>query len=307
MANENIAQFPTPLERLAAKLADYLKRDTKNHADWIDVQEGICLTLVEARDQFRADIEFGQWFDANGFTIDPHTRAAAIEMGRNPEALRACLEITDRRSLRMIYKKEFSRFGTTAKPKSRRKQSHLPFSRPSDQFKLALEAYDELAAKGETITARAIMKMTGLSETPVRRAMERKRAEAELDPLTPTEMRASMLKRYELAIKKARFEIREELKAEVYQELDVFARRIKERSDRADRILGGYKGVMSRETFRKIKACLHPDHNTFKFPAEALQAFSELEVVLVKPDNPTYEGPPLPTTAAELMARRRRR
>jgi len=171
----------------------------------------------------------------------------------------------------------------------------------------ALDAYDELEAKGEAITARAIEERAQVSNTPVRRVFALKNEEAKLDPLTPAEMRATMQKRYELAIRKARLEIREELKEEVYRELDGLVRRVKERSDRADRVLQNFKGVMSKDAFRKIRACLHPDHNSFKFAAEALQTFSELESVLVKPDDPIYRGPPLPTTAAELMARRRRR
>jgi hypothetical protein len=120
-------------------------------------------------------------------------------------------------------------------------------------------------------------------------------------------MSASMAKRYEAAIRKARAEIREELRQEVYKECDVFVASIKERAERADRILAGHNGALSRDAFRRIKACLHPDHNTFTFAAEALQTFSELEDVLVKPDPPPRDGvPPLPQTAAELMARRRR-
>ena len=45
-------------------------------------------------------------------------RAAAIAMGREPEALRACLEATGRRSLQWIYRFEFSEF---AEVRSRRR------------------------------------------------------------------------------------------------------------------------------------------------------------------------------------------
>jgi hypothetical protein len=218
--------------------------------------------------------------------------------------LRECLMVTGRRSLQHIYSSEFSRFTQVSKPASRRKQK-LDLGRPSKAFEKAKEAFEELEAKGEPFTADDVAEKAGTSSTPVRRVFAYKQAEIELDPLTPAEMRKTMLKRYELAVKKARLEIREELKDEVYKELDVFVRHVKERSDRADRILSSHKGVLSKETFRKIRACLHPDHNTFKFAAEALQAFSELETVLVKPDDPVFTGPPLPQTAAELMARRR--
>lgn len=310
MADENVVQLPTLLERLADRLRNYLTRDAQNRAEWIEIQEGICLTLAEARGQFLPDIEFGQWCETNGFgaaKLNHQTRAAAIAMGRDPQALRACLEETDRVSLHTIHQFDFPRFTNGCKPAASRRKPKLPLNRTSPEFKKAEDAYDALAARGEPFTAQDIAKAAGTSDTPVRRVLAFKQAEAAFEPLSPSEMHKTMLKRYELAIKKARAEIREELKAEVFKELDVFVRHVKERSDRADRILANYKGQMSRETFRKIKACLHPDHNTFKFAAEALQAFSELEVVLVKPDDPTYDGPPLPTTAAELMARRRRR
>lgn len=310
MADENVYQFPTQLQRLANEILDYLTRDGRNRDEWIEIQIGICTRLAEARGQFSADIEFGQWCETNGFgtkELNHQDRAAAIAMAGDPQALRACLEATTRRSLQLIHREEFPRFTNASKPSSRRKQRHIPLNRPSPEFEKAKDAYDTLAAKGEPFTVQDIANAAGVSDTPVRRVLAYKEAESLFEPLTLGEMNKTTLRRYELAVKKARAEIREELKAEVYAELDVFVRHVKEKSDRADRILATYKGMMSRETFRKIRACLHPDHNTFKFAAEALQAFSELEAVLVKPDDPVYDGPALPTTAAELMQRRRRR
>jgi hypothetical protein len=127
--------------------------------------------------------------------------------------------------------------------------------------------------------------------------------------LDPADMQKTMLRRYEAAIRKARQEIREELRQEVYRELDVFVRNAKERYERANRIIAAHKGVMSKGAFRRIKAALHPDHNKSRFAAETMQMFSDLEDVLVKPEEPIRDSgaPPLPTTAAELMARRRHR
>lgn len=306
MADENIIHLPTPLERLAASIRNNLKRDADNHAEWLEIQESICLELAEARSRFKANITFGQWCEENGFgenVLSSDTRWAAVAMGRDPEALCECLNVTERRSLETIYRLEFSRFRNV--PKTPRKRNEKPASRPSPQFEKAKAAYEAIEARGEPITEAAIRAEAGVSSTPVRRVMAYKEAEAELDPLSPADMRETERKRYELALRKARAEIREELKAEVYSELDVFVRDIKDRTDRADKILAGYSGVMSREAFRKIRACLHPDHNTFTHAAEALQIFSELEPVLVKPEEPTFSGPPLPATAAELMARRR--
>lgn len=307
MTEENVVQLPTRLERLARDLNAYLQRDDSNRADWIEIQEGICLTLAEARSDFTADVEFGQWCSHNGFgedALDYQTRAAAIKMGRNPGALRACLEATERQSLRTICLREFNRFDNGVKPTTRRKQPRLDLSRPSPEFEKAKVAYDEIKASGETVTVAKVAKLAGVSNTPARIAVAFKQGTEEPRPLRPDEMSGSMTKRYEAAVKKARAEIREELKIEVFKELDVLVQHAKERSERADRILASHQGVMTRDAFRKIRACLHPDHNTFALAGDALQIFSELEDLLVKADEPIGAGPPLPTTAAELMARR---
>lgn len=306
MADENVVQLPTLLERLALRLTGYLGRDHTNRAEWIEIQEGVCLTLAEAREQFAADVEFGQWCDSSGFgadVINHQTRAAAIAMGQEPEALRKCLEATERRSLQHIYVNDFGRFTHVSKPPRRQAKFNL---KSSPQRKKAKDAIDDLEAEGEPITYKAVRERAGISDTPIRAAIAEKRAEAALDPLTPAEMNKTMARRYELAVRKARAEIREELKAEVYKELDVYVLHWKERIERADRILANHDGIMSRDAYRKIKACLHPDHNTFVHAVEALQIFTEAEDLLVKADVTAVAGPPLPTTAAELMARRRR-
>ena len=110
---DNVLHMPSLLERLADKLRGLLARDATNRQEWVEIQMGKCLTLAEMRGQIPPNIEFGRWCDENGFGKDVlkhHTRAAAIEMGREPEALRACLEATQRRSLLHIYKNEFPRF-----------------------------------------------------------------------------------------------------------------------------------------------------------------------------------------------------
>ncbi len=308
MTEENIVQLPTLLERLAGKLKGCLTKEAANREEWIALQEDKCATLVEIRDQFPANIEFGQWCDTNGFgsdVINHQERAAAIAMGKEPEALHACLTATTRSSLEAIYRFEFDRFTNVRKTTAPRKQKDT--GKPSPQMQRALDAYDTLKAHGEPITSQAIRDLANVSDTPVRRVLALKSEEAKLDPLTPAEMRVTQLKRYELAIKQARIEIRQELQNEVYKELDIFVARHKERIERAERTLAAYKGVMSHGMFRMIRACLHPDHNTFKFAAEALQAFSELEAVLVKPEPPASNAPPLPSTVAELMALRRGR
>jgi hypothetical protein len=82
---------------------------------------------------------------------------------------------------------------------------------------------------------------------------------------------------------------------------------MKKKEEWANRIIDSHKGIFSRQDYRKILACLHPDHNSFQFAAEALQAFSKQEKVLVKPEPPARNPntPPLPSLA-EMMASRDR-
>lgn len=305
MANENIVQLPSVLERLATRLKTYLNRDATNRHEWIEIQEGICCTLAEAREEIGADIPFGQWCKDNGFDkINHQDRAAAIVMGNDPMALHACLQVTERRSLQLIHKHEFERFTSASKP-SRRKVR--PKHKPSPEFTKAKAAIAELQAEGATVSHKAVRERAGVSDTPVRIAMAEARAEAELPPLSVGDMNKTQEKRFEIAVRKARAQIREELKDEVYKELDHYVVYWKEKVERADRILSNWNGIMAREKFRMIRACLHPDHNSFTHAAEAFQTFIALEGVLVKPEPSGLTAPPMPGTAAELMALRRKR
>ena len=190
MIEDNVATLPTRLERLADKLRGYLSREVTNRQEWVEIQIGKCTTLVEMRDQFSADIDFGRWCDENGFgkgIINKDTRAYMLKMGREPETLRKCLEATERRSLEMIYRHEFGsvlsaqnttgdRFlsaqkptgdnsETASKPKSRHNQSRR---RPAPQTETAREAIRPLVERGEPIKNRAeLAERYGFSETTI--------------------------------------------------------------------------------------------------------------------------------------------
>lgn len=308
MADENIVKMPSVLDRLATRIKAYLARDAANRTEWVEIQEGVCCALAEAREQFPANIEFGQWCADSGFgenVINHQDRAAAISMGNDPMALYACLKATERRSLQLIYKYEFERFTSVSKTKQPRK-SNLE-NKPTPQFLKAKQAILELQAEGKEVSHKAVMDRAGVSDTPVRTAMAQAKLEAQLTPLGPGDMDKTQEKRFEIALRKARAEIREEMKAEVYAEFDSFLAHWKERIGWAQKVRDNWNGVISRDAFNLIRACLHPDHNTFSRAAEAFDTFIKLEKVLVKPDpKPMPAGAvPLPSTVAELMAMRR--
>jgi len=109
----NVVPLPTALDRLAGRMKAGWARKGAGRQEMTEGTIEFCASIAEARDQFVFDVEFGQWCDANGFgktVIDPHSRAAAIHMGRNLIALRKCLEATNLMSLRYIYEREFNKF-----------------------------------------------------------------------------------------------------------------------------------------------------------------------------------------------------
>lgn len=110
MTEDNVLPMPTPLERLAKSInADLLRRDY-GHAEWVDATLNLCKHLAEARVQFSDNIGFGHWCEDNGFgknVLSHQDRAAAIQMGRNPETAALVLEATERSSLQHIHREEF--------------------------------------------------------------------------------------------------------------------------------------------------------------------------------------------------------
>ena len=73
-----------------------------------------------------------------------------------------------------------------------------------------------------------------------------------------------------------------------------------------EEIIKARKGVMPRELFRKILACLHPDQGMGKAAlTEAFAAFEKLEGVLVSEAEKPTPMPGFPKSYAELMEQKR--
>lgn len=349
MAQENIVQLPSSLDRLAAAIRGHLADLDKNDQEWIEAQIGLCTKLAEARDskEFAANIEFGEWCQASGFgkdVLNHQTRAAAIAMGREPDALRKCLAVTERRSLQLIYRHEFDRFTNASKTTRAKKEAPAapapaaaktePKADRSEAFKRVAKVYDERVINGEDVAPGKLHEITGVSAPVVRQVIAvrqteqqaaatlqqakqqaetivqqaKQQAAATLQDLSRDDMPKAMQARFDQAVRRAEKELRakiyEEVRAEVQKEFDIYLGRLTEQEVWARQIIEHHNGVISKSLFRMIKACLHPDHNTFSHAAEALREFSALERVLVKPEKAALSGPALPTTAAELMKRR---
>src|SRR5262245_56619366 len=125
-----------PLVRLADKIRGDLSRRTESREQWIEATLDLCIHLAEARAQFKADIEFGQWCGENGFgdnVLNKDDRAAAIAMGGHLDETPDVLQLTDRRSLQHIYRHE-CRFRHATKPaRATKKKSTKPHRKVSPE------------------------------------------------------------------------------------------------------------------------------------------------------------------------------
>lgn len=310
MITDNVFALPGRVERLVKAIQSDLQRQAKGDRDWIEASCDLCLHLAELRDAFKADIEFGRACEANGFgedVLDHATRAAAIAMGREPEALRACLEATKRHSLRLIYREEFSRFSSGAKPK-RASAAKRPIGKKEQH---ALDVFDEMQADGLTITKQTLAERAGVSHGTADRAIFKRKTEAETRPIEPLDLEAapaSVRERMEAwrraETKRLRTIIHAELKVEYDFSGDLWVRQVWERAAWAEKILAASQGVMSKAEYQTIVKCLHPDTTPDQaLKAEAFRLFTQHKDVLLKPEV-TFSGPPLPSLG-ELLARRR--
>lgn len=90
-------------------------------------------------------------------------------MGRDPEALRACLEATERHSLLQIYRFEFGRFTRVCKPTGRReKQTKRP-----TKIEATREAIRPAVEAGEPVNRKAWAERLDVAEPTVQSAVNR--------------------------------------------------------------------------------------------------------------------------------------
>ena len=236
-------------------------------------------------------------------------------MGKEPDALRKCLTETKRRSLRLIHQSDFPRFTSGGKTKPCISKIS-PHSLTETQTAEVINRHFNHGESPTQITRALFNPKAKNARVPVVEAIAaeqgRREAESIPQPLDPGKMAPTMQQRYEatlrLAQKRIREELIEEVRAQVYREVEEgYLKYWREKCANAARILASHKGVINRKDYRIVLAGLHPDHNRFEQAREAFEVLKGLEVVLVKPDSPVFSGPPLPATVAELMARRRER
>lgn len=306
------------LEGLADQIRDDLGRREHGREEWIAATIDLCRHLAEARARLPSNEAFGQWCEAQRFGLGHQDRAAAIQMGQHMAEARPVLEQTERRSLQHIYAKEFRLTQMSNSPDDDGVQKPNPTKPPPRHEKRADERQHQAsinlrpevwAAFKAQAEAQGVSAAARLGEL----ATEAASLPTDLDE-RPTPAKA----RFDKALREARIEIRAEeaevARREIRRIFDEHVLpEVNKKHERAERIIAGYKGLISRADYRKLLACLHPDSapdeaRKARF-AEAFQIVKDLEELLVKPEpkpaNPAVR--PLPKTAAELYALRRTR
>jgi len=194
----------------------------------------------------------------------------------------------------------------TSPKKPPRKKAATP------KLDVAQEAVRERIENNEPVDRHGLAKELDISHWTVEMARQRELGRREgldeqLDPAFIDSLKPADKKRFDKAVAAEVERCLIEERRALHEEYSGYIKWMNDKNERAERILNSHKGLISREKFRKIKACLHPDHNTFVFAAEAIQIFSELEDILVKPEEPVKVGPAFPVSVADMMARRNAR
>lgn len=96
------------LARLAASIRQDLTTLTTSREQWIDTMVKVATQVAEARGLMPDNDTFGTWWDEQNFTmgnrrLTHNDRAALIELGKNPIAMREAMEASESWSIRGIH------------------------------------------------------------------------------------------------------------------------------------------------------------------------------------------------------------
>jgi hypothetical protein len=318
---DNVIQMPDRLERLAKRIRDALAAQAENRAAWIESTVELCSDAAMARAEFKANDLFGDWWDKQGFcrpdgtTLNRNERAAAVEMGGDPDHLRKVLSGTMKVSLRTIRDNEW-RLHTPVKTTSRR-------SGNAHRHAKADAAIADLKAEGKPITENEVHRRSGVSSSTVHTAVAVERAKeearAEVDEETLAKAAEAALpktskEKLDLAIKYAMKRLEAEFSERVrLQSLKNDEEKWKPITDEKlalyQAVVAGRDGVFTKAEYSDIMRCLHPDHvatlgaEWAQRHNEAFRLFREAEVKLLdNKESPQTDDSPW--TLDNLLKRR---
>lgn len=304
-----------PPDPLALKIRNDLSREATNRTDWVAIQVDLCHDLYAARDRFKDDIGFGQWFDRNvGDLMNKDERAAYVAMGGQLDNAKQVLVATRRSSIKQIYLQEFRpRFLHMEKPvKSRKPQK-------SDEYEAAMGIIERRAAAGESLGYQDIQREAGISSTAVRRALAVWDAKQEQASDFGKFLSSSAREKLDASIRQYKkqldLEVQGRIQAEVRRLLDEhILPSYADKLAKADAIIAADAASrnsrlfpFSPKQYRSILAALHPDDSSSpEKKSELFQLFKAKEDRLKNPidRDEILAKAGMPKTYAEMMARR---
>lgn len=297
------------LDLLAKRIRSGIELREASRGDWVQATLDLSAALADARNAFKDNISFGRWCDECGFDLSKNDRAAYIAFGHEPERARGVLENTKKRSIEEIHRKEFRLPGSrkTAKPKTD------PGLTTTPELQKALEAIDAFKTAGVEPTQDQIAKRAGVSSTVVRRAVERRRTEAEIAKQEPdlASLPASAKAKVEAAVRKIQKQMDREFDSRVQQGIqkhivEILLPLYSEKLALADRINAGKK-PFSIEEYRKLLGALHPDSSSVERRTEMFMIVKQRELILRPAEKDKPLSSDLPKTIEELLARKRKK
>jgi hypothetical protein len=183
----------------------------------------------------------------------------------------------------------------------------------SAALEAALQGYDDLKMTGgkKRITRTDLEKL-GHSAIVAAQAVTQREVEAKRQDLTAHEaLPPSWQKRFNIAIKAYKkqldLEFLDKVREETQRHLDenILPLYTKRRAE-ADFIVKHNKGVFTADEYKQIVRCLHPDSQpSIEQKNAAFQTFNEHKPVLLAETEKDNGIPPIPRSAAEMMARKR--
>jgi hypothetical protein len=299
------------LDLIAKRIRNGIDLRSQSDAEWVQATLDLSAALWEAREYFgENDKAFGRWCIESQFDLSATDRAAYVGFGRELDRAREVLQATERRSVRLIFKKEFSSSSAARVEKPRTD----PGLTTTPEMQKALDAYDHFKSIGVEPTQTQVEERASVSSTAVRRAFERRRTEAELAKQEPdlASFSATAKEKIEAAVRKiqkrmdAEFDMRVQqgIRAHMAEHvLPMYA----EKLALADRIIAIHKRPFSIEEYRKLLGALHPDSSSIERRTEMFRLVKERELLLRPAEKDKPLSSDLPKTIEELLARRRKK
>lgn len=265
--------------------------------------------LFEGRKKFISNNDFHDWVVRNGLDAPPFADSAersnaqklATVLGSVPKtAFADCPYTTPSNIMKWARQNGIVEIKSSSRPK---KGEPNPLETTAEAIK---------AATGEWPTSRELADETGIHPRSAETVLRVVKAKEEVRDLPPVKFTKADEKHIEARIKAHQAQLDaafvDIVNAKINDLLEnTIAPQYRKQLAEAEAVIKARRGVMRRETFKLILACLHPDNSaSAERRSEAFRQFSELELVLVAEKEAPYTArvTDVPRSRAEWEARR---